>query len=63
MLKPYIIGGRLIQNLPTVDRIRARATAQLEPWPTPGRRMELSPRLEAVNRNPNQEPAPDADCL
>ena len=63
MLKPWIIGGRLIQTLPSAEKIRARATASITPWPTPGRRTELSTRLEAVNLNPNQPSAPDADCL
>ncbi len=63
MLKPWIIGGRLIETLPSAEKIRARASASITPWPTPGRRTELSPRLEAVNLNPNQPSAPDADCL
>ena len=63
MLQPYIIGGRLVQTLPSVEKIRARAASAMTPWPSPGRRTELSARLEAVNLNPNQSFQPDADCL
>ena len=49
MLKPYILGGRLVQTLPDVEKIRARAKAGMTPWPTPGRRMDLTKRLEQAN--------------
>ncbi|HXJ40069.1 MAG TPA: hypothetical protein VNH18_12400, partial [Bryobacteraceae bacterium] len=49
LLKPYIIGGRLVQKMPDVAGIRARARAAMTPWPQPGRRTELSPRLEEIN--------------
>lgn len=49
MLKPCILGGKLVQTLPGVEKIRARAKAGMTPWPTPARRTELSPRLEQAN--------------
>ena len=34
MLKPVIIGGRLIEPLPSAAEIRERARAALDPWPS-----------------------------
>jgi nicotinate phosphoribosyltransferase len=43
MLKPVIIGGRLIEPLPTVQEIRNRVQ-----WPTHLRRLEHSKALESL---------------
>ncbi len=52
MLKPVIVGGNLIEPLPSVAEIRTRAQASLAKWPAPSRRTELSPALEELNRVP-----------
>ncbi len=46
MLKPMIIGGKLVQPLPTTSEIRDRARRNLNPWPSPDRRTEFSSALE-----------------
>jgi nicotinate phosphoribosyltransferase len=46
MLKPVVIGGHLVEELPSVETIRARAQAGLASWPAPARRTQLSPALE-----------------
>lgn len=52
MLKPYIIGGSLVQKLPSITKIRARARAGVDPWPRRGRRTELSLALEQLTEKP-----------
>lgn len=49
MLKPLIIGGRLIEPLPTTEEIRHRAQASLTPWPSADRRTERSSALEKLD--------------
>jgi nicotinate phosphoribosyltransferase len=49
MLKPLIIGGRLVEPLPTAAEIRARAAAALNPWPAAGRRTDHSLLLEKLD--------------
>jgi nicotinate phosphoribosyltransferase len=49
MLKPLIIGGRLVEPLPSVEEIRTRAAASLEPWPSPSRRTVHSMHLEKLD--------------
>ncbi len=49
MLKPLVIGGRLVEPLPTAAEIRARATAALTPWPAADRRTEHSLLLEKLD--------------
>jgi nicotinate phosphoribosyltransferase len=48
MLKPTVIGGRLVHPLPSAAEIRELARKNLTPWPSAERRMELSPSLEAL---------------
>ncbi len=48
MLKPVIIGGRLIQPLPTATEIRERARAALTPWPSGGRHTKHSLALKKL---------------
>ena len=48
----FIVGGNLIEPLPSVAEIRTRAQASLAKWPAPSRRTELSPALEELNRVP-----------
>lgn len=48
MLKPVIIGGRLVQPLPSAVEIRELAKKNLDPWPTADRRTELSAALEEL---------------
>ena len=50
MLKPVIIGGRLIEPLPTIAEIRERARAALAEWPSGARHTGHSPRLEKAGR-------------
>jgi nicotinate phosphoribosyltransferase len=49
MLKPLIIGGRLVEPLPSVAEIRARAATAIDPWPVGLRRMDRSMRLEKLD--------------
>lgn len=48
MLKPVIIGGRLIQPLPGVAEIRERARAALTPWPSGDRHTGRSKALKRL---------------
>jgi nicotinate phosphoribosyltransferase len=48
LLKPVILGGKVIEALPDVNEIRRRASLALRPWPTAGRRTEFSPKLKAL---------------
>jgi nicotinate phosphoribosyltransferase len=49
LLKPLIIGGQLIEPLPRVEEIRARAAAALSTWPSAMRRTERSMQLEKLD--------------
>jgi nicotinate phosphoribosyltransferase len=49
MLKPLIIGGRLVEPLPTAAQVRERAEASLAAWPSGTRRMEYSLLLEKLD--------------
>jgi nicotinate phosphoribosyltransferase len=46
LLKPVIIGGRLIEPLPAIAEIRERARAALAPWPSPSRHTGHSKLLK-----------------
>lgn len=48
LLKPVIVGGRLIEPLPTAAEIRERARAALQPWPSPSRHTGHSKRLKKL---------------
>jgi nicotinate phosphoribosyltransferase len=48
LLKPVILGGQLVQDLPDAKQVRERASLALRNWPTPDRRTELSPKLRAL---------------
>jgi hypothetical protein len=48
MLKPYVIGGNLVTELPPVEKIRERARAGLAQWPSPDHATELSLELEQL---------------
>jgi nicotinate phosphoribosyltransferase len=48
LLKPLIINGELVAELPGVDAIRSRARAGLTLWPSRDRVMELSHELELL---------------
>lgn len=48
MLQPYVISGRLVRELPALERVRATAAAALDPWPR-ARATQLSPALERLN--------------
>jgi nicotinate phosphoribosyltransferase len=48
LLKPIVIGGRLICDLPSVNQSRERAARGLEPWPSGPRRMDRSIELEQL---------------
>ena len=51
MLQPVVIGGNLICPLPSIEEIRARAAAALDPWPSRKRRTKHSPRLEKLEEH------------
>jgi nicotinate phosphoribosyltransferase len=51
MLKPYVLGGNLVAQMPSLDCIRRRASAALNPWPAPGRQTRLSLALESLNES------------
>lgn len=48
LLKPVIIGGRLIHPLPSVVEIRDRARGALTPWPSGGRHTKRSLALKKL---------------
>jgi len=48
LLRPVIIGGHLIEPLPALDETRKRASAALNPWPRPDRRVEFSSALKQL---------------
>ncbi len=48
MLKPYVIQGSLVTELPDAGAIRERARAGLAKWPTRDRHMEISHELELL---------------
>ena len=49
LLKPVIIGGQLIEPLPGIDEIRARARASLSPWPSRSRHTGHSLLLKKLD--------------
>lgn len=49
MLRPVIIGGRLVEPLPTTEQIRHRAQASLASWPSASRRTDHSAALEKLD--------------
>jgi nicotinate phosphoribosyltransferase len=56
LLKPCIIGGRLVAELPDAMQIRERARAGLRPWPSANRRTELSHALEEITESVHAGP-------
>jgi len=48
LLKPYIINGNLVTELPSAEAIRERARAGLERWPAKDRHTEISYELEQL---------------
>jgi nicotinate phosphoribosyltransferase len=48
LLRPVILGGRLIEPLPDLEQTRERAAAELTPWPGPDHRVEFSPKLKQL---------------
>jgi nicotinate phosphoribosyltransferase len=51
MLKPLIIGGNLIEPLPSVEEVRHRALASLHPWPAPRRHTKHSRQLKKLEEH------------
>ena len=51
MLKPYVLGGSLVADMPSLERIRVRAQAGLTPWPSRDRKTKLSGGLESLNES------------
>ena len=51
MLEPWILGGNLIRDLPSVEDIRDRAQKNLAEWPAGNRRTELSIDLKELNES------------
>jgi nicotinate phosphoribosyltransferase len=51
MLRPVMIGGNLIEPLPSLEEVRARALAALDPWPMPHRPTKHSRRLEKLEEH------------
>jgi nicotinate phosphoribosyltransferase len=54
LLKPVILGGKLIEPLPDAKQVRERVSVALRTWPAEGRRTELSPMLQASNQRTAQ---------
>jgi nicotinate phosphoribosyltransferase len=52
LLKPVILGGKLIEPLPDAKQVRERASLALRTWPAKGRRTELSPILKELKTEP-----------
>jgi nicotinate phosphoribosyltransferase len=52
LLKPVILGGKLLEPLPDAKQVRERAARALSTWPAEGRITELSPRLKALKTEP-----------
>lgn len=50
MLKPLIIGGELVRELPSLAAIRQRAADNLTPWPFEPKRMGHSHALEELDK-------------
>ena len=50
MLKPLIIGGTLVREMPDVASIRRRAQENLDPWPSEPKRMGRSHALEELEK-------------
>lgn len=48
MLRPVIVGGRLIEPLPPTAAVRERARAALTPWPSGGRHTKHSLALKKL---------------
>jgi nicotinate phosphoribosyltransferase len=48
LLKPVILGGHIVDDLPDAKEVRERATRAMRDWPTADRRTEHSPRLLAL---------------
>jgi hypothetical protein len=48
LLKPVILGGKVIDTLPDANGVRDRVTHALQEWPGRDRRTELSPKLRAL---------------
>jgi nicotinate phosphoribosyltransferase len=51
LLKPVILGGKVIETLPDAREVRERVRLALHTWPAARRRTELSPRLKALINN------------
>jgi nicotinate phosphoribosyltransferase len=51
MLKPLIIGGNLIEPLPSVEEIRVRAFAGMHPWPSKSRHTKHSSQLKKLEEH------------
>ena len=48
LLKPVILAGKVVEQLPDASEIRERASRVFRDWPQPNRRTELSLRLKAL---------------
>jgi nicotinate phosphoribosyltransferase len=46
LMRPVILGGRIVDTLPDAKTIRERVAAALREWPTGNREMKLTPRLK-----------------
>jgi nicotinate phosphoribosyltransferase len=48
LMKPVILHGKLVQNLPDASEVRTRATMAVRNWPSANRPMEQTPALKAL---------------
>jgi nicotinate phosphoribosyltransferase len=55
LLRPVILGGKVIEPLPDAKQVRERASLALRTWPAEGRRTELSPKLKELQRLPSRD--------
>lgn len=58
LLKPVILGGKLIHPLPDATEVRERATLALRPWPRADRKTIFSAQLEALTAKVRDEVSP-----
>jgi nicotinate phosphoribosyltransferase len=50
LLRPVILGGKVVGTLPDANEVREHTNASLKNWPSPKRRTELSAQLKGLSR-------------
>lgn len=57
LLRPVMLGGNVVGNLPDAGAVRERASQALRNWPSPNRRTILSDKLKALSTQVRGETA------